>query len=307
MSTLLDSSSAITLLKRVKNRVRAEISDIPIFQWRSDLIYQGLLESYSTHLPRLSPLDYRITQALKEEGIYITSLDEMVLPLSKDLLEGACSLGSDISTISTYRKNEYFIKASTQQLVQYPALFRWGLNERLLNIVENYLAMPAAYHGVYLRRDLANGVQRRTRLWHLDQEDRHMVKIIIYLNDVDDGGGSFQYIPKCLTQKIAQTLNYRRGVIKDVDMKAVVPPSVWKSCVGCRGMLIMLDPVAIFHRGQVPIDRDRFTLFFDYTSRYPKRPYYCKSPFSLDELNFLCEGTSAKQRSCVFWNDRYLN
>jgi hypothetical protein len=186
--------------------------------------------------------------------------------------------------------------------MKYPSLFLWGMEERLLNIVENYLGLPVAYHGLYIRRDLANGVQRKTRLWHIDKEDRRMVKIIIYLEDVNPDNGPFQYISKSVTPTILRALKQNCGRIKDKDMERVVPPSQWKSCVGSAGTVIMIDSASIFHRGKVPVVSDRLSIFFDYTSRKPKHPYYCKSSFSFNDLITLTKHLSEHKKKCIFWN-----
>jgi len=62
------------------------------------------------------------------------------------------------------------------------------------------------------------------RQWHLDVEDR-MLKIIIYLNDVNLHGGPFEYIPKYSSSLLSQSLNYSSGLLSDEVMKTVVPIS----------------------------------------------------------------------------------
>ena len=78
-----------------------------------------------------------------------------------------------------------------------PSLFLWGLQPILLNLIENYLQLPVASHGLYQRRDLLNNTIKRSRLWHLDMEDYKILKVIIYLNDVDETVGPFQYLSGC--------------------------------------------------------------------------------------------------------------
>ena len=95
-------------------------------------------------------------------------------------------------------------------------------------------------------------VQKKSRLWHLDREDRRMLKIIIYLNDVSEEGGPFQYIPKSLTSTISSdrliVLYY--GYIDDKTMEQVVPQSKWKSCLGSAGTVVIADTASNFHRGK---------------------------------------------------------
>lgn len=198
-------------------------------------------------------------------------------------------------------KKQYVIHATSAQIMEYPELFLWGAEERLLNIVENYLGLPVAYHGLYLRKDIANNIQVKSRLWHLDMEDRRMCKIIIYLNDVNDDGGPFEYIPKHLTSFLSHSLRYNYGYIQDRSVESFIPKSNWKSCTGAADTVIIVDTASIFHRGKTPVETDRFTLFFDYTSRQPKHRYYCKSSLSQNNLLALEPILSKHQKECIFW------
>jgi hypothetical protein len=138
----------------------------------------------------------------------------------------------------------------------------------LLNIAENYIGLPVAYLGVNLRKDIPNQKQVGTRLWHTDGEDRRMLKAIIYLNDVDENGGPFEYIPQNLTPSY-RSFKHLYCKILDEDMKKVVPACHWKQCTGAAGTVILVDTARLFHHGRVP-EKERAALFFCYTSRKPK-------------------------------------
>jgi hypothetical protein len=289
-------------LKRVYNRTLREISNLGFLKQRSEAAYRTSVENFANQLPSLTPIDRPIVDLLEQRGIFITTLSELKLQQTDALLHGVNCILPELSTLSNCRSGEFLIKASSEQLLQHPSIFLWGLEERLLNIVENYLKLPVAYHGVYFRKDLANEVITRTRRWHLDKEDRRMLKIIIYLNNVDEKGGCFQYISDDYTLSIIQRLKYNYGKITNTMMKQVVPPSLWFSCIGPAGTVIIFDPARIFHRGKVPTKSDRYTLFFDYTSRVPQRPYYCKSSFTVHELLTLTDQLSNHQIDCIFWS-----
>ena len=76
----------------------------------------------------------------------------------------------------------------------------------------------------------------------------------------------------------------------------------WISCEGKTGTVIFVDTANIFHRGLVPQTSDRWSIFFDYTSAFPLRPYYCKSCLPLKDLLGFASCLSAKQKEYVFWN-----
>ncbi|MGH7999621.1 MAG: 2OG-Fe(II) oxygenase, partial [Brasilonema sp.] len=62
---------------------------------------------------------------------------------------------------------------------------------------------------------------------------------------------------------------------------------------------------SVFHRGKRPIADDRLAIFFDYTSRQPKFPFYCKSSLPMEDLYSLYPMFSELQKQCVFWRQQF--
>jgi hypothetical protein len=163
-----------------------------------------------------------------------------------------------------------------------PEFYNWGNNQRLIDIIENYIGLPVAFHGVHLRKDFPNQHQFGTLLWHKDSEDRRMVKVIIYLNDVKRKHGPFEYIPLSLTSlpnlnslRINYQLNKSGYLgINDEQVRKIVPESAWKSCTGSAGTVLIADPRTTLHHGTIRTE-ERLALFFVYTANPPKRPELC--------------------------------
>jgi len=248
-------------------------------------------------LPPLQPQNTVVLQALEQNGIFTTSLADLnlspCLPKAQSLIPDlAAAIPSD---------GDFCLNVPDRQMP--PSLFRWGLQPILLNLIENYLQSPVAYHGLYQRRDLLNNTIKRSRLWHLDMEDYKILKVIIYLNDVDETVGPFQYLNTQQTDKICQTLNYHHGYLKAQKVKAIVPEEQWQSCTGKAGTVVFVDTARLIHRGKVPTSHDRYTLFYDYTSRFPKRPYYCKNSLAPDALLEMSNHLSDREIPFVFWRE----
>ncbi|WP_146132095.1 2OG-Fe(II) oxygenase [Pleurocapsa sp. CCALA 161] len=197
---------------------------------------------------------------------------------------------------------QYLLIAESQKVIEYPEIFTWGLEQKLIATISKYLKLPVAYHGAYVRRDIANNIAYKTRLWHLDKEDRRIVKIIIYLKDVDQNSGAFQYIPKRFTSALIRKLKYNHEYLPSKKVERFVSSSEWISCKGQTGTVIFVDTANIFHRGLIPQTSDRLSIFFDYTSAFPLRPYYCKSSLPLQDLLRFASCLSAQQKEYVFWN-----
>ncbi|MGJ5676505.1 MAG: 2OG-Fe(II) oxygenase [Nostochopsis sp.] len=290
-----------TIVKQIRNHILKNVYQISFLQNQADRNYQVALEQHLPKLPVLSIADLNLVESIKREGVVVTSLEALSIPHTDKMFLAAQKLMPEIPKNVSGEDNEYVVHASSEQIMQYPEIFMWGLEKRLLNIVENYISLPVAYHGAYFRRDLANSVERKSRLWHIDVEDRKILKVIVYLHDVDENCGPFQYIPLSLTSSVAHSLGYKHGYVQDKTLQKALSQSLWKSCTGKAGTVVFATTSQVFHRGKVPVDQDRFTIFFDYTSRQPQFPFYCKSSLPGEDLLSLAANFSEQQRQCVFW------
>lgn len=290
-------------LKQVINYSRRHVEDFLVFRRLIDQMYQRRLINHFESLPILDAEDLNIVDHLHKEGVFVTSLDAFDASLASAFLPQATQLKQ--SLIQTDKPENYrqpYVLATPSQVVQYPETFLFGLNERLLKIAENYLGLPIAYHGMYFHRDFTNALPKKSKLWHRDMEDYRSFKVVLYLSDIfDDAHGPVQYIPKEITKSVVQKIKYRYGYVNDSLMRKHLSGSTWKSCLGGSGTMIFIDTATLFHRGKVPLTTDRFAAFFDYTSRYPKRPYYCKSSLPDNTLKMMAAQVSTYQKNCLLW------
>jgi hypothetical protein len=75
---------------------------------------------------------------------------------------------------------------------------RLGLNERLLDVANAYLGMwtKLEYVDVWYTPPVEDGDRRSSQRWHRDFNDRHLLKAFLYLGDVDEESGPFEYVPR---------------------------------------------------------------------------------------------------------------
>jgi hypothetical protein len=155
-----------------------------------------------------------------------------------------------------------------------PYLFT--LSEPLLDLAERYVGLPIRYFGVSVKREIANGELKGTRYLHQDPEDENVLKIIVYLNDVDVGTGPFQ----CLTAPDSA----RVGKARDLELERIVPPSSWVTCLGPRLTANVCDTARCLHRASPPVTKDRYSITFSYVS---ERPYLVWSTDLVRQQKFL--------------------
>ena len=294
------------IVYKIRNEVSLNTRQFPFLCTQNELNYQVARKKHFDNLPVISEYEQDLIAQVRTEGVAMTSLEALSIPSTKEMLQAAKTLIPKIPSSISQNKNEFVIHATSQQIVEHKEIFIWGLEKRLTNIIENYIGLPVAYHGAYFRRDTINPVQIKSRLWHIDPEDRKVLKVVIYLNDVDDSNGPFEYIPQPFTSKLISALKYNHGYVQDKTMKKVISPSFFKSCTGIAGTVILAATGSIFHRGKVPISSDRYSVFFDYTSRKPiVHNHYGASFLSDEDLQLLAKNLTPQQRECVFWKDSF--
>ena len=287
-------------IKRVPNKIKRIILQFGLIRVISEFLYQRRIKKYVKYLPKIDLEDLKKVESLHEEGVFITSLEKLAIPSTSLVNASAKKLLPELLAVSNYESDDgnYVISLPLFKLMKYPEIFLWGLEERLLNIIENYIGLPVLYHGAHFRREVANGKLIGVRQWHIDIEDHRMVRIIIYLNNVTLNGGPFEYISKSLSTSLRKTLQYTSGFISDEIIKTVVSTSNWKPCFGCAGTVIFSDTGNIFHRAKPPAKVDRYSITYSYTSRRPIT-IFNKAVLTRDELLELSSKLSLRQRQCI--------
>ncbi|GAA6618098.1 phytanoyl-CoA dioxygenase [Scytonema sp. NUACC26] len=246
----------------------------------SDSMCQIARWKYKKNLPALEERDRWIVDTLKRDGVCVTTVADLGLNSSSELLKAAeCQL-SRMEKLNNEHLDERWPQIHT--VTGLPEFFRWATEKRLLNIIENYIGLPITFHGVHLRKDFPSERQFGTLLWHSDAEDRRLIKIFLYLHNVEEQHGAFQYIPRSLTSVFSwqyYQLYYKLWKssymgIDDEDVEKAIPKSAWKSCPGSAGTIVLVDTKNVLHHGTVRT-QTRSTLFFCYTANPPERPDLC--------------------------------
>jgi hypothetical protein len=187
---------------------------------------------------------------------------------------------------------------SDEILNQNRRTYRLGLNPTLLDLAESYLGEPCFYMGCSLKREEVDPFIGGTRQWHLDIEDDRMLRIIIYLNDVQDGGGPFQYIDAARSRLARSRLDYQSGYLSDAAMRSAVSEDRWASAYGRAGLIVAFDGTRVFHRVARPEVASRFSLSLTYTSRYP-RHVFRQVRLRSSSFRAVYPNLSERERACL--------
>jgi hypothetical protein len=175
----------------------------------------------------------------------------------------------------------------------------WGLSEDVLDLAECHIGLPPRYLGVEVKREIvrpaAGHSHAAVRRWHLDYEDRRILKVIVYLSDVDTGSAPFEYID---LQTSAALLNgrghgHRMARLGEPEL-AKIPESKRKQVTGSRMTAVYVDTGRVLHRVRPPLTSERYSVTFAYCSR---RPYLTYSDLMLSRaaVRQLRESMSVRQ------------
>ena len=133
--------------------------------------------------------------------------------------------------------------------------FRVVASRRLLDLANTYLEMWAKLEYVdvwYSVPQPAEAQRISSQRWHRDYNDKHLLKVFLYLVDVDEHMGPFQYVPGSQPggpyahawrwQPLGQ--NYPT----EEELEALIPASSIKAFTAPKGTLIFCNSAG-FHRG----------------------------------------------------------
>lgn len=235
-----------------------------------------------------------VVNNLNEKGIAITSVEEL-FGKSDEFAE----IDSTVKTIVGDRREELkILKAAARgvktvgektfnvellgsllNFEQDDVFARFALQETLLNIANYYFGMlvKLRYYNVWLTF-ATDAESRESQLWHFDREDNYILKIFLYLDDVDEGTGPFTYAPKTHRKGKLRNINpehFFEGVVQrstDEQMAEVVPCEEWIRAVGKKGTIVFADTRG-FHKGGEAREKDRlmYTCMFTSAASESKR------------------------------------
>lgn len=287
-------------------RLAFGLSNAAMIRRRLGRRYEADILAHRAHLPQLSGIDREIVDALERHGIFVTSLDALGLSGSARMLRCAQTVMAawrDEAWREAHAGRE-FITAPASAMLQNTELFRWGLEERLLDIAECYLGLPPAYDGMAMIYTVADGTELGTRVWHRDREDRRAIKLAVYCNEVTEQGGPFQLIARIDRSQGAND-HYEYVFGTEDELKRRLGPDYHRaivSCPGPEGTVVFSDAARYFHRGAPVHDKDRKALFYSYFARHTRHPFFCcRSGLTRRDIAQLTSDMLPRQKASARW------
>ena len=240
---------------------------------------------YRLHWQKLNSIQERIAADLTKYGIAVTSLQEL-FP-EKDWGPKFRQYADTLRSNGKTREGKAFIKMlwedHSELSFQNPFL-SFTLDEKILQIVNAYfgLAVKFDYYALDITTPVQPGMEAfRSQRWHRDPEDRKMCKVFVYLNDVDEGGGPFIYVPE--TQIGGRWGHFfpqrppKGSYPPDGELEKFFSPDKLRVNTGKAGSIIFADTAGL-HKGGYATTHERIMFTASYTSKAALRPVQYRLP-----------------------------
>jgi hypothetical protein len=243
--------------------------------------------SYWLDRPALSGEAARVVADLNRDGVAITSAQALLGPVScygelcATVERLKLSLSEQLAGARAHADNLDAVGEKTfmvEYLGKYPVLdpdeiyTRFALQKNILQIANAYLGMYTRLRYYNVWQTFSTKIDaRESQLWHRDREDRLILKMFVYLSDVDDGAGPFTYAPGShpkgrLRREPAYFLEGHVKRSTDSQMADIIPPEQWIKGIGPKGTIIFADTRG-YHKGGLARERDRLMYTCMFTSR----------------------------------------
>jgi hypothetical protein len=303
MGTIERSALVTTLMRvprvgRVVRRCHDRWLDAKYQLYRDHTRNPSSRRMFIREAPALDDVQRQAVDDLKERGLAMLDFRALML----DRWDAVSRAGSEFresrdvvgetqafrTTGRTTPGKAYLIRRSAgtrQQLALDDEILRTGLDARLLNIVNSYLGLWAKLTDADLWFTIPVGSGRPksdSQRWHRDHEDTRLVKAFLYLSDVDEGAGPFQYIPASRPGGPWGELWRRPSILgqpyppqDEVERTIAATDSV--TCTCPAGTLVLCDTSGL-HCGGYATEHERLSAIWTYVS-----------PASLWSRNFVVE------------------
>ena len=150
--------------------------------------------------------------------------------------------------------------------------FRAAASRRLLDLANTYVEMWSKLEYVdvwYSVPQPADAERISSQRWHRDYNDQHLLKVFLYLVDVDESMGPFQYVPGSQPGgPFADAWPWEplgKNYPTEEELEALIPESSIRAFTAPKGTLIFCN-TAGFHRGGFSTTRPRVLATATYSS-----------------------------------------
>jgi len=220
----------------------------------------------SVQAPPLGELQQRVVDSLRRDGIAVVDFRQLygeelwaeaqadVAPWVEEQNAALASLGD-----RPEGKDDFIVRRYMRQKPRVPFTLaspwlRIGISDTQLGIVNAYRGLQTSlfYMDNWFTQPYAGQDERiASQRWHRDPEEEHVVKVFLYLSDVTEDAGPFEYVKGSPTGgRWGHLWPWTDGKAKptDEEMAAAAPAEDRVTLTGPAGTMLFCDTGG-FHRG----------------------------------------------------------
>lgn len=235
--------------------------------------------AYARQSREMAAAAKRIVKDLKINGVAISSINELfgATNVLVDLESQVSNLESKQiqaeSDASSPREKCFNVELlGGKPVLDLDDVFaRFALKTPLLEIANGYFGMftRLRYYNVW-HTFATQDDARQSQLWHRDREDFKILKVFVYLSDVDDGAGPLTYargtqLSRGMKREPAHFMEDGVKRSTDEQMAGVAPSATWLKATGAKGTIVFADTSG-YHKGGLARTRDRLMYVCMFTS-----------------------------------------
>jgi len=232
----------------------------------------------------LTASEVETLKVLRSEGIIVCPAQELFGGAGIQLLDrigkevdGLVEKQRDSDGIEGRQKSSagktYLISLLSKEIDSESPFLQLAIQPSLLRIVNDYLGLRSYLRAINVWMNVpAAGPPKESQLWHRDGDDLRILKVFIYLMDVDMNAGPFWFIPgthEGVGRKIQ--VPTKAGRVSDAEMEKEIPSSRWKACTGTAQTVILADTTGFHKGGRCEENLASFSPMNTYQARHPIR------------------------------------
>jgi len=220
----------------------------------------------SVQAPPLGDLQQQVVDSLRRDGIAVVDFRDLhgeelwaeaqadVAPWVEEQKAALASLGD-----RPEGKDDFIVRRYMRQKPRVPFTLaspwlRIGISDTQLGIVNAYRGLQTSlfYMDNWFTQPFSGQEERiASQRWHRDPEEEHVVKVFLYLSDVTEDAGPFEYVKGSPTGgRWGHLWPWAEGKAKptDEEMAAAAPAEDRVTLTGPAGTMLFCDTGG-FHRG----------------------------------------------------------
>ena len=202
-------------------------------------------------------------------------LEPSAVPQAEGALEDAQTYLAEleaqgrIQKPDNHRKGEFLVQlAGDAELMARPKIADFVLSDEVLSLASHYLGQVPLLSRFDMWWSPVNSSLSESQFYHYDGEDETQLKVILYLNRVDEETGPFTLLSAPDSEKVRSTKVFakrRSERLGDHEVERIVGRDAVVRIMGPAGTLAACDTSRCLHYGSRAKTRDRFILMAQFT------------------------------------------